>query len=226
MPRDFPEKASFDLTPEEGRFLRECIELKHRQSYLAHILREGHVSSIWEANYPWEHFSASSAPPALAAWLDDAGLFSLVHQGAAILYNVMLAEALEHDEDVSAFSADLAEWLAEIQEYQHHLAQWDRSAMWRRLRCANPRLRTPTIAFADRWHALVMEMTRLPLEREAHGGVERLLRERELALKGRRARLTYDEARDIRRGYPASGRLDFRWAQVQRIGADILETLE
>ena len=226
IPGDFPEKAFFDLTPEEGSFLRDCIELKHPQSYLAHILREGNVSTIWEANYPWEHFSATSAPPALAAWLDDAALFSLVHQGAAILYNVMLAEALEDDEYVSAFSTDLAKWLAEIQEYQYHLVQWDRAAMWRRLQCANPRLRTATIAFADRWHALVMEMTRLPLEGELHAGVQRLLRERELALKGRRARLTYDDARDIRRGYPASGRLDFRWAQVQRIAADILEPLE
>ena len=41
-----------------------------------------------------------------------------------------------------------------------------------------------------------------------------------------RARLTYAEARDNRRGYPASGRLQFRWPQVQRIVADILEPLE
>ena len=102
-PPDFLEKATFDLTPEEGRFLRDCIELKHPQSYLAHILREGYVSSIWDANYPWKHFSARSAAPALAAWLDDARLFSLVHRGAAVLYNVMLAEALEDDESLSVF---------------------------------------------------------------------------------------------------------------------------
>ena len=98
--------------------------------------------------------------------------------------------------------------------------------MWRRLRSANPRLRGATIAFADRWHALVMEMAQPPTAPETHPEARRFVRERELTLKGLRARLTYPEARDIRRGYPASGRLDFRWTQVQRIVADILEPLE
>ena len=225
-PPDFPEKATFDLTPEEGRFLRDCIELKHPQSYLAHILREGYVSSIRDANYPWKHFSARSAAPELAAWLDDARLFSLVHRGAAVLYKMMLAEALEHDEGLSVFSADLTEWFAEIHENRDDLAQWDRAAMWRRLRDANPRLRAATIAFADRWHSLAMEMTQPPLDHEGNPEARRLVRERELTLKGMRARLTYAEARDIRRGYPASDRLNFRWTQARQIVADILEPLE
>ena len=225
-PEDFPDGATFELTPDEGRFLRGCVELKHPQTYLAHILREGDVSSIWGAVYPWEHFSAALTTPTLAAWLDDARLFSLVHQGAAVLYNLMLAEALEHHEDVSIFSTALTGWFKEIHAHRDELAQWERPAMWRRLREANPRLRPATIAFADRWHELAMEMTRHQLEPEAHSGARGLVRERELALKGRRARLTYAEARDIRRGYPASGRLDFRWGQVQRIVADILEPLE
>ena len=52
-----------------------------------------------------------------------------------------------------------------------------------------------------------------------------LIRQREHALKGARARLTYAEARDRRRGYPTSARLQFRWLQVQRITADILQAL-
>ena len=225
-PEDFPNNVTFKLTPDEGRFLRDCIELRHPQTYLAHILREGSASSIWEARYPWEHFSATLAVPMLAAWLDDARLFSLVHRGASVLYNLMLAEELEDDERHGVFSTDLAEWFASVQVNQVDLEQWDRPGMWRRLRSANPRLRAATIAFADRWHALAMEMARLPTAPETHPEARRFVRERELMLKGLRARLTYLEARDIRRGYPASGRLDFRWTQVQRIVADILEPLE
>ena len=225
-PEDFPDRATFELTLDEGRFLRDCVDLKHPQTYLAHILREGDVRKIWDADYPWEHSSAALTTPTLAAWLDDAKLFSLVHRGAAVLYSVMLAEALEHHEDVSIFSTALTEWFEEIHEHQDDLAQWDRPAMWRRLQEANPRLRPATMTFADRWHALAMEMTRHQLVPEAHPGARAVVREREVALKGRRARLTYAEARDIRRGYPASGRLDFRWGQVQRIVADILEPLE
>ena len=226
MPPDFPDHATFELTPEEGRFLRDCIELRHPQTYLAHILRDGSVSSIWEAHYAWKHFSGTLATPALAAWLQDAELFSLVHQGAAILYNLMLAEALERDDDLRDFSATLATWLVEVREAKDDLVKWDRPAMWRRLRSANPRLRVATITFADRWYALAMEMTQPSSGPEGNPEARRLIREREVTLKGLRARLTYAEARDIRRGYPASGRLDFRWAQVQRIVADILEPLE
>ena len=57
-------------------------------------------------------------------------------------------------------------------------------------------------------------------------GARRLIRERERALKGARARLTYAEARDRRRGYPFAGLLEYRWAQVKRISADILSPLE
>ena len=225
-PAGFPGEATFELTPDEGRFLRDCIDLRHPQTYLAHLLREGNASSISDAKYPWEHHSARLAAPALAAWLDDARLFSLVHRGAAVLYNLMLAEALEDDEWQCTFSTEMARWSAEVQAHRRDLEQWDRAAMWGRLRHANPRLRQATIAFSDRWHALAMAIVQPPLDSEGNPEARRLVRERELSLKGLRARLTYAEARDIRRGYPASGRLDFRWAQVQRIIADILEPLE
>ena len=162
----------------------------------------------------------------MAAWLGDARLVSLIHQGAAILYNVMLAEALEQDERFGEYSTALAEWFAEIQESRDELARWDRTAMWRRLRTGNPRLLEATISFADRWYSLAMEMTRPPLDHEENREARRLIRGRELTLKGLRARLTYGEARDIRRGYPTSARLDFRWAPARRIAADILEPLE
>ena len=222
-PPDFPEKATFDLTPEEARFLCDCIDLKHPHSYLAHILREGDASSIWDAGFPWEHISAKVAPSALSAWLHDAQWFSLVHQGAATLYNVMLAEGLQHDEGQDTFSASLAGWFEEVQEIRIDLEGWDRTAMWRRLRSVNPRLRARTLEFADNWYALATTQT--------HGALKdgnearRFIRERERTLKGMRARLTYPDALNNGRGYPTSARLEFRWAQVQRIVADILEPL-
>ena len=225
-PPKFPETASFKLTPEEGRFLRDCIDLKHPHSYLAHILREGGVSSIWDADFPWEHNSVRVAASALSAWLHDAKLFSLVHQGAAILYNVMLAEGLQHDEGQDTFSASLAGWFEEVQEIRTDLEDWDRIAMWQRLRSVNPRLRAGTLEFANRWYSLVMAMARPPLGPDVNTEARLLIRERERTLKGMRARLTYAEARDNHRGYPASGRLEFRWSQVQRIVADILEPQE
>ena len=225
-PADFPEKATFELTPGEARFLRDCIDLKHPHTYLAHILREGDSGGIWEADFPWEHFSVGLAAAPLAAWLNDARLFSLVHEGAAILYNVMLTEALRDPEGQDTFSDSLERWFGEIQENRIDLQGWDRTAMWQRLRSVNPRLRPRTLEFADLWYELVMAMADPPSGPTGTAGARQIVRERERTLKGMRARLTYAEARDNRRGYPASGRLQFRWPQVQRIVADILEPLE
>ena len=225
-PEDFPGKAAFELTPEEARFLRDCIDLRHPHTFLAHLLREGNGRRIWEADFPWEHFSVGLTAAALAASLRDARLFSLVHEGAAILYNLMLAEALQDGEGEDAFSVNMAEWFGEIQQNRTDLEAWDRPAMWRRLQKANPRLRRRTLEFADLWYGLVMAMATPPSSPEGNWEARRLVREREWSLKNMRARLTYVEARDNRRGYPASGRLQFRWPQVQRIVADILEPLE
>ena len=224
-PEDFPNNATFHLSPEEARFLQDCIELKHPQSYLAHVLREADASDIWDADYPWNHTSVMATPPALAAWLHDAELFSLVHQGAAYLYNLMQAEALEDDERCGSISTELAGWFADIQDVRRNLEEWDRFAMWQRLRNANPRLRQATIVFADHWYSLVMSMVQPPTDPGADAEARFRVRERELALKGPRARLTYPDALKAKPGYPASGRLTFRWPQVQRIVADILEPL-
>ena len=92
--------------------------------------------------------------------------------------------------------------------------------MWRRLHKANPRLRPRTREFADRWFELVSIPAGGPILDRPE--VRRIVSERERALKGGRARLSYAGARDRKRGYPFAGRLDYRWTQVKRIGADIL----
>ena len=108
------------------------------------------------------------APSALSAWLHDAEWFSLVHQGAAILYNVMLAEALQHEETRDAYTSILAKWTESIRESQSELSAWNRTSMWQRLRSVNPRLRARTTEFADLWYVLVMSKS--PLVPEAHSG--------------------------------------------------------
>ena len=122
------------------------------------------------------------------------------------------------------FADRLASWSGAVANVEYELRHWDRNSMWRWLLRANPRLRPRTREFADRWHDLVST--------SANGHIQdlpearRLIRERERMLKGARARLTYPEARDRRRGYPFAGLLNYRWPQVQQISADILSALE
>ena len=223
-PPGFPGVASFALTPEESRYLRDHVVLTHPQSYLAQILQFGTVGDFGTADYPWDHPAADTVPESLAAWLLDARLFSMVHRGATLLYNLMLAQALKHEDGIERYSNELAGWSEAIGAAEPDLRRWDRVAMWARLLGKNPRLRTRTWEFVDRWFTLTSSPGGVAIWESQEA--RRLIRDREHALKGGRARLTYAEARDRRRGYPASGRLEFRWTQVQRITSDILAPLE
>lgn len=223
-PRDFPWNASFTLSKEEAEYLRERVELTHSRSYLAHVLRHSRAGEMNSGELPWDHPVAESAPALTRVWLRDAQLFSLVHQGGTLLYNLMLAELLDDEPRKDDYSDRLARWSDDIAAVDTDLRLWDRAAMWRRLYRANPRLRPRTREFADRWFELV----------SAPGGgriqdppeARRLVRERERVLKGGRARLSYAEARHKRGGFPFAGRLDYRWTQVMRISADIIGALE
>ena len=223
-PAGFPWNASFTLTEEEGRFLRERVELSHQRSYLAHILRHGRAEASTTGELPWDHPAAETAPNSVRAWLNDAQLLSMVHQGAVLLYDLMLAELLDDEAGRKEFSDRLANWSDAIAAVGSDLHHWDRSSMWSRLLEANPRLRPRTREFADQWYEVVSTRGSDPIQDLPEA--RRMVRERERALKGARARLTYAEARDRRGGYPFSGRLEYRWTQVQRITSDILSSLE
>ena len=223
-PDGFPEAASFTLSPDEARFLRERVVLTHPGSFLAHILLTGEGVDAYSATRPWDYPTVHSAPASVREWLHDARLFSLVHQGAVLLYNLMLARKLDSEDDTVAFSAALATWSEEKAAAGLDLARWDRSSMWERLLGANPRLSARTWEFADRWYELASMQPGQSIGDSAQA--QRLIREREHVLKRARARLTYAEARDRRRGFPTSARLEFRWVQVQRITSDITSALE
>ena len=223
-PDNFPWNASFTLTEEEGHFLRERVELSQRQSYLAHILLNAQAEESTAGEFPWDHPVEETAPVLARAWLNDAKLFSLVHQGGVLLYDLMLAELLDDEARRGVFSKRLAGWSDDIDKVDTDLSNWDRTSMWRRLLRANPGLRPRTREFADLWFELVSTYGEGSIQDRSEA--RRLIRERERALKGPRARLTYAEARDHKHGYPFAGRLEYRWTQVKTISADILSAVE
>ena len=223
-PDGFPDVASFTLSPDEARFLRERVVLAHPDSLFAHILQTGKGIDVYSATYPWDHSTADTASASVRGWLHDARLFSLVHQGAVLLYNLMLARKLYSEDNINEFSTGLAEWSESMANSGPDLERWDRASMWDRLLGANPRLRTRTREFADRWYELAA--TRRGGSIGDSMEAQRLVREREHALKGARARLTYTKARDRRGGFPTSARLEYRWTQVRRITSDIMPALE
>ena len=224
IPEGFPDEATFDLTTEEAQFLSEQVVLNHPHTYLAHLLKFGGTANSNGSDFPWQHPAAPTSLPGIQAWLYDARLFSLVHQGATLLYNHTLADSLEDEERVEAFSDRLDNWSGVMASSASDLKHWDRAEMWGRMKIANPRIRASARDFTERWYRLAVNRIGTSIDNDPEA--KALIRNREHALKGRRSRLTYTDARHNRQGYPISGRLQFRWPQAQRITDDILQALE
>ena len=222
-PKGFPNAATFTLTQEESKFLVDQVVLKHPQTYLAHILMPSDTAGLGNAQFPWNHPASKTAPPTTRAWIKDARLFSLVHRGATLLYNYMLAELLEDYDSTDTFAERFSDWTSEMATSRADLQSWDRPAMWNRLIKANPRIKARAQIFTNQWYGMAMAKTVPTLVKDPEARA--LIRNRERSLKGPRSRLTYADARQGRKGYPLSGRLQFRWPQVRQIADDILEPL-
>ena len=221
-PKDFPQGVNFDLTAEEARILCERVELTQPRSYTAHLLQHSDAEGMKSARAPWNCPAADSTSGLVAALLNDARNLSFVHSGATILYNRILAEANEDAERCDKFGKELGRWATDLNSRRGELAAWDRSAMWSRLLKIRPNIRPATIAFINAWHELAVDSGEPVQSRQAID----LLRERELVLKGRRARLTYPEARRRHRGYGDWGRMTYRWGTARRILLDIVSALD
>ena len=226
-PDDFPNVVTFELTTDEAGFLSDTIRFVHSDSFLAHLLEPGNGNDGVSVDFPWGHPAAWTAPPAVQRWLQDASLFSLVHRGAALLYSLILAEMLvadgyDQEHRVEGFSRDFVSWSREIETSLADIRQWDLAAMWQRILGSNPRIRPLARGFTDSWYSLVT--THAPASLAGDREARDLIRNRERSLKGARARLTNADARAARRGYPASGRLTFRWPQVMTMTDDILNS--
>lgn len=220
----FPADATLELTGPEAEFLRDTAVLGHPQSWLAYLLQHGTSADVELTTAPWEHPLAQTAPIAIREWLEDARRLSLVHEGAGLLYVLLLARRLGDEASLEAFSNRFREWCERINSAATDLAQWDRTAMWARLRDRNPNIRFETSQFVQRWAQLATagRPERLLTDSTTH----ELIIRREHELKHARARLTYDEALDRRRGYPAPDAMVFRWPQASRIIRDILDGIE
>jgi len=90
-PASFPEEADFELRAAEARYLAERICFSSPRSLLAFLVRRG--NSV-EADYPWTHPQLAEFPAHIRDILHHGLLLSESMHGAALLYNLMLAEQL------------------------------------------------------------------------------------------------------------------------------------
>jgi hypothetical protein len=219
-PEGFLDEAEFRLSHGESRFLQARTEAAtpHRMTMLRLLFAHGRVDaarSDFPWNYPWTRRDVSRIPDEVREELDVAELFSLGLHGAALLFNLLIAEARGEDERQDAYKASLAAWQGDASP---RLATFDLARLWALMPVARPTL--PTRTFVEKWFEVV---------RTSDGAVDadqrarELVRRREVRIKGRLRSRIANPHRVAWNGASGSGRLDYRWGTVQQMALDVAE---
>ncbi|MBI3969914.1 MAG: hypothetical protein HY332_01375 [Chloroflexi bacterium] len=220
-PPEFPAKVSLSLSADEAEYLRERLLTRAPGTLLAFLVDRGRKAE--RTAFPWSHHQLAEFPARIQEQLEHAQNFSEMMWGAALLYNLMLARLAERPELVEDYEQWLAVWSSMIEERQDALRAWDRSRFWDIVASGGARVTPTTRAFAGAW----MERALLaPGEMAASLPAQRLIHDRERALKRGQARLDNRRALENWGGAAGSAQLTFRWPVAQRKVDDILTGLD
>lgn len=218
-PPSFPDGISFNLTQEEAQFLCERIQMSVPRTLLAHLADTGLGGVRTDA--AWQHLAIQSADEKLARELRNAQNFSLCMHGAALLYNLMLAEGYPQEDRIDQYHGELQKWAVRMQEQDAFLARWDfKGEFWQIVSCQNPRVAYPTRSFVNTWLALCLH-SGSPASIAESDVARDLLKKREFQLKKGLARLQNRRALEMWNGAAGTGQIGYRWDNVQTILNDI-----
>lgn len=224
-PPTFPRDSRFALSASEAHYLRERVLTAVPDSLLAHLLRE---SEAWDPTlyeYPWLHPSMKRVQPAQQAALRHAEHFALGMYGAALLYNLILAELADKDELRIAYADALERWVGEIDASSGSLGAWDRPTFWRLVRRMNPRIGLATERFVEHWLGLALGGSSAGAVSKSEAA-RALIIQREVAIKRDQARVRNRRALELWGGNAGAYRLNYRWGKAQRIALDIVQGLQ
>jgi hypothetical protein len=223
-PTDFPGGVTFALSQDEAAYLKERIIMAQPNSLLAFLTAE--AAPLSQTSFVWEQPIQSELPSRLQEQLHHARLFSLLIHGAALLYNLMLAElaATNGRADapalVESYQGKLSRWAQEATAETAVLCRWDwQNRFWEIVQAGNPRLPPRVKQFVDDWLRLILPDQAAAIADSP--AARQLIRQREFRLKGKLARLSNPRALEMWGGAAGADRLDYRWQTAQTILDDI-----
>jgi hypothetical protein len=223
--------ADFQMTRDEASWLSERIlstEPLRGANLLGVYVRALRAGAELPDGMFWDAALPAETPAQLVELVEHAKQLSLAVEGAAQLYNLMLAQELEAagsgDPEIrEARLAGLAEWASEAEVAG--LSAWaaDLGPFWASLSRASS-IPARSRAFVDAWCALLArdDLDHLPTDPVAR----ELIRTRELEHKRAQARFGNPTRLKAWNGESGLGRLSFRWGQVQRFLSDLAAGLD
>jgi len=210
------------LTRPEARFLRDGILNRTAGSLLAHLVTR--EKSLAETDFCWFSEAYGEFPLANRVLVDHTRIFSEVIHGAALIYNLLLAQKAAKKQLVDSYRERLREWSKMLEDRAPHISQWDVEVFWDLLRNHDVRVTRRTADFVSEWIRQVKYTTQ-PWKLADRTEARQLIQEREHALKKGLARLENPRALELWNEEAGTGRLDFRWRVSRQMINDIVEGL-
>ncbi|NLE95465.1 MAG: hypothetical protein GX600_07275 [Dehalococcoidia bacterium] len=183
-----------------------------------------------DVDTPWEHLLRADFSPVHQEQLIHGKAFALSIRGAVILHNFMPAEQKatlkqggvaqpETELLVDRYRDEFTGWGAEMEEATEEPAAWNRNRFWQILLDTGARV-TRTAAFADSWLDMALARNAALID---DASARRLVRDREIHLKGKLSRFTNERSLEIWSEAAGMRRIDYRWSTVQMLARDIVD---
>ena len=216
-------KISVGLRRKDAEYLRDRIQSRHPESLLALLAGRAEAADL-SHDRPWELAHLGKVSPVLQSQLHDAKLFAVCMHGAALLYNLMLSQRQRHEQRIEIYRGELEKWAADAAALEADLADWQLHGVWQVSWATGRSPSYPMQIFVQRW---VENLKRRGSEAAVrdNSSARNLVREREIQLKGNRARLTSARHLELWGGRSGTGRMSYRWDVTSRILQDIFDGL-
>jgi hypothetical protein len=222
---DFLEKTSFHLRRDEADFITDRLHAAAPDSLFRELVRSGKVA---ECPAIWTHPLRADWSPENRIIVDHAWRFSVLMHGAALLYNLMLAElsasgAAEGSSwhgRVEDYRARLTGWRGEMQGLA--LSGWRLDDLWHRAETTPHRVAPATRRFVTAWLEAALSCGGEVADATA---ARQIVERRETRLKGAKSR--FRNAAALARWGGASGTapLNYRWPIVASHLKDLANAL-
>jgi hypothetical protein len=217
-PKGFPQKVDFVLSREEAEFLLDRLVNTQKDSLLSHLALG---SSPAEVDFPWEHPDRAGFTPLHRELLDNARRFSEIMHGAALLYNLLLAEIAKRQELAEEHRNNLTAWAEGLDLAA--LRSWSLLRLWELTTDQSHIIKERTRAFVGAWVDIA---TSKPTALADDAFARTLIEHRERSLKGGQSRFANERARDQWGGYAGTARLSYRWPTAKSFLRDLHAGLE
>ena len=217
-PGSFPAECTLELEREEAQFLVEQILVHCPGTLLAHLAENDLGNG--GAEFAWFHPAVTSFSSAVREQLAHARNFSELMHGAAILYNLILAEQTAGKVAQEDLRESFDGWRSNLRSRSAAFGSWGRDQFWQMACGTFVRVTPRTQEFVNGWWDLSLKNGSPPSADSAKA--RDLVGVREFQVKGTNARINNPRMLQTWRGASGLGQIEFRWT----ISASILDELQ